>query len=66
MTYIWVRLNMQASVCYEALPAVLAALTNHVGERAVQTKGLVLLGVLMQGDDDALLVRVHRGPGVRE
>jgi hypothetical protein len=34
----------------------MSALANHSADRTVQTKGLVLLGVLMQGNDEALQV----------
>jgi hypothetical protein len=39
---------MQAHLTQECLPDVLAALDNHPDEADIQTKGLVLLGVLIQ------------------
>ncbi|GBF89177.1 hypothetical protein Rsub_01894 [Raphidocelis subcapitata] len=42
---------MQAHITQEALPDIVAALDAHPGELDIQTKGLVLLGVLIQGDD---------------
>lgn len=50
----------QAHITWEALEVVVAALVNHPRELDVQIKGLVLLGVLLQGDDvlhDALRQR---------
>eukprot|EP00877_Chromochloris_zofingiensis_P000217 jgi/Chrzof1/10196/Cz04g32100.t1 len=42
---------MQAHITQEALPDIVDALDNHPDEVDIQTKGLVLLGVLIQGDD---------------
>ncbi len=51
------RCASQATVCEEAVPSVVGALRAHARDRTITTKGLVLLGVLMQGDEDSLLVR---------
>eukprot|EP00775_Hariotina_reticulata_P013734 gene13734-13855_t len=51
---------MQAHVTQECLVDIMAALDNHQDEMDIQTKGLVLLGVLIQGDDavhDAIRIR---------
>ncbi|KAF6266720.1 hypothetical protein COO60DRAFT_10327 [Scenedesmus sp. NREL 46B-D3] len=51
---------MQAHITQECLVAIIAALDQHQGEVDIQTKGLVLLGVLIQGDDavhDAIRIR---------
>lgn len=51
---------MQAHVTQECLPHIIAALDNHMDFADIQTKALVLLGVLIQGDDavhDAVRIR---------
>ncbi|WIA29098.1 hypothetical protein OEZ86_011609 [Tetradesmus obliquus] len=51
---------MQAHITQECLGHIIAALDSHPGEVDIQTKGLVLLGVLVQGDDavhDAIRIR---------
>eukprot|EP00879_Flechtneria_rotunda_P004794 GHRR01005066.1.p1 GENE.GHRR01005066.1~~GHRR01005066.1.p1 ORF type:complete len:626 (+),score=240.90 GHRR01005066.1:617-2494(+) len=51
---------MQAHITQECLPLIIAALDRHRDEVDIQTKGLVLLGVLIQGDDavhDAIRIR---------
>eukprot|EP00878_Enallax_costatus_P017981 GHUV01018907.1.p2 GENE.GHUV01018907.1~~GHUV01018907.1.p2 ORF type:complete len:240 (+),score=114.87 GHUV01018907.1:1031-1750(+) len=51
---------MQAHITQECLTLIVAALDRHRGEVDIQTKGLVLLGVLIQGDDavhDAIRIR---------
>ncbi|KAL3137014.1 hypothetical protein ABBQ32_006605 [Trebouxia sp. C0010 RCD-2024] len=45
------NIMMQAHVCQVGLSSVLAALNNHPVDTDIQAKGLVVLGVLGQGDD---------------
>lgn len=54
---------VQASVCYEGLDSVLAALAAHPQHTGIQTKGLVLLGVLLQGDEPLLVSQWEGGSG---
>lgn len=46
------HLNMQVTVAKICLPHILAAVRNNVGELEVVSKGLILLGVLCQGDEE--------------
>ncbi len=46
---------MQASITQGALSQILTGLSTHRGIPPIQDKGMVLLGVLMQGDEPTLV-----------